>query len=92
MRDAVSNKERWKGRRAPTQDPSTNHHLCYPRTDAYSLVAGMVDKSLMAGVLDKNYKSQLMCSVHFFIAQANRPPLFSTQSVLEYPPEHQRIP
>ena len=25
MRGAVRNKERWKGRRAPTQDPSTNH-------------------------------------------------------------------
>ena len=24
MRDAVSNTERWKGRRTPTQDPSTN--------------------------------------------------------------------
>ena len=24
MRDAVRNKERWKGRRAPTQDPSTD--------------------------------------------------------------------
>ena len=27
MRGAVRNKERWKGRRAPTQDPSTNHLL-----------------------------------------------------------------
>ena len=25
MRDAVSNKERWKGRRTPTQDPSTDN-------------------------------------------------------------------
>ena len=27
MRDAVRNTERWKGRRAPTQDRSTNHLL-----------------------------------------------------------------
>ena len=27
MRGAVSNKERWTGRRAPTHDPSTNHLL-----------------------------------------------------------------
>ena len=27
MRSVVRNKERWKGRRAPTQDPSTNHLL-----------------------------------------------------------------
>ena len=27
MRGAVRNKERWKGPRAPTQDPSTNHLL-----------------------------------------------------------------
>ena len=27
MRGAVRNKERWKGRHAPTQDPSTNHLL-----------------------------------------------------------------
>ena len=27
MRGAVRNKERWKGCRAPTQDPSTNAHL-----------------------------------------------------------------
>ena len=27
MRGAVRNKERWKGRRAPTQDPSTNHRV-----------------------------------------------------------------
>ena len=27
MRGAVRNKIRWKGRRAPTQDPSTNHLL-----------------------------------------------------------------
>ena len=27
MRGAVRNKERWNGRRAPTQDPSTNHLL-----------------------------------------------------------------
>ena len=25
MRGAVRNKKRWKGRLAPTQDPSTNH-------------------------------------------------------------------
>ena len=28
MRDAVRNKERWKRRRAPTQDPSTNPPAC----------------------------------------------------------------
>ena len=32
MRDAVRNKERWKRRRAPTQDPSTGvEDLHYPR-------------------------------------------------------------
>ena len=29
MRGAVRNKERWKGRRTPTQDPSTNHGHVY---------------------------------------------------------------
>ena len=29
MRDAVKNEERWKGRRAPTQDPSTIIVICY---------------------------------------------------------------
>ena len=35
MRSAVGNKERWKGRRAPTQDPSNNHMIS--RTDCAQL-------------------------------------------------------
>ena len=31
MRDVLRNKESWKGRRAPTQDPSTNHLLSRSR-------------------------------------------------------------
>ena len=31
MRDAVRNKEKWKGRHTPTQDPSTNNPRAAPR-------------------------------------------------------------
>ena len=37
MRCAVGNKERWKGRRAPTQNPSTNH-LAYAGSRAHLLL------------------------------------------------------
>ena len=46
MRGTVRNKERWKGRRAPTQDPSTNHLLS--RTGAGEDVATQPEPTVPA--------------------------------------------
>ena len=43
MRYAVRNKERWKGRRAPTQDPGTKLVLCAEDTREDMLITGCVE-------------------------------------------------